>query len=259
MPVADERGSDDLQPGHPTRALSDASRRRNTAAERRDREADARDAAAAAHQALAAALDAGPDDMATAASRQRAAEQRARAAADRDHALRDRLLAAEDRAHATEELAAEGIDHLTGTLRRGAGFAAMQREADRTARTGETLVLAFVDVDGLKAINDSRGHAAGDEVLRDVARCVMDGLRPYDIVCRYGGDEFVCSLAGEKPIGIRPRFAQIAARITQSAHGASISVGLAEWTPAESVADTIARADLAMLAVRDHRLGRSPE
>ena len=79
------------------------------------------------------------------------------AAADRERAAHDRRQAARDRAAAAEELALEGVDHLTGTLRRRAGLSAIQREIDRTRRTGERLVVAFIDVDGLKHVNDTRG------------------------------------------------------------------------------------------------------
>ena len=269
------RASTTLQRDLSSQVRSEAARIRDATAERRDRDADARDAASAARDELAAALDAEIEEMEksqsrggngsgleiviraaqdrrrAAASRRRAAEQRDRAAVDRERARCDRVPAAADRVHAAEELAAEGADHLTDTLRRRVGFAAIQREVDRIARTDEALVVAFVDVDGLKAINDSRGHAAGDEVLQNVARCIKVGLRPYDVIMRYGGDEFVCSLAGERPAGIRERFDEIANRIVESTEGASITVGLAQWVHQESVDEVIARADEAMLGARD--------
>jgi diguanylate cyclase (GGDEF)-like protein len=256
---------------------SDTSRIRDATADRRDRDADIRDIASAARDELAAALDAEIEELErsraagtnggkvelllsaardrkrAAESRRRAASQRQRAAADRARAREDRERAAADREHAAQELAAEGMDHLTETLRRRVGLRALEREVDRTARTKEGLVVAFVDVDGLKAINDTAGHAAGDHVLQSVARCIMNGLRPYDVVMRYGGDEIVCSLAGENLAGIRQRFDEIAARIAESSNGASVSVGLAERVPEESVADLIARADQAMLRTRDER------
>ena len=83
--------------------------------------------------------------------------QREAAARDRERAAEDRRLAARDRAAAAGELALEGADYLTGALRRRVGLAAIQRELDRTRRTGERLVVAFVDVNGLKAINDKQG------------------------------------------------------------------------------------------------------
>ena len=66
---------------------------------------------------------------------------------------------------AADELAAEGIDDLTGAMLRRVGLGAIQREMDRTQRSGEMLVVAYVDVDGLKAVNDNAGHMAGDALL----------------------------------------------------------------------------------------------
>jgi diguanylate cyclase (GGDEF)-like protein len=264
-----------LQRDLTTQVRSDAAHIRDATADRRDRDAEARDEASSARDALAGALDreieeleksatagtngvgveillrAAQDRKRAAASRARAAEQRDRAARDRALAREDRKRAAADRLAAAEELAAEGVDHLTETLRRRVGLAAIQREIDRTARTQEGLVVAFVDVDGLKAVNDSRGHAAGDELLRDVAGCIKAGLRPYDVVLRYGGDELVCSLAGDDLASISDRFKEIAARIGERQEGASITVGLAERNPGEPLEDLIARADHAMLSARN--------
>jgi diguanylate cyclase (GGDEF)-like protein len=257
-------------------ARVEISRLRDEAAARRDRLAADRDAAAHARDALAAALDAeierldgagrgqndGPvtgmdlllhaadDRKRAAASRARAAEQRAAAATDRERADGDRRRAALDRVSAAEELALEGFDHLTGALRRGVGLAAIQREMDRTRRTEERLVVAFIDVDGLKKVNDTRGHAAGDELLNLVARCVKQHLRSYDVMARFGGDEFVCSLSGQDVAGARRRFDQIAIELAQPANHAKITVGFAERQPDDSLDGLIQRADRAMLEMR---------
>ena len=91
--------------------------------------------------------------------------QREAAAHDRELAAEDREQAAHDRSVAADELAAEGIDDLTGAMLRRVGLGAIQREMDRTQRSGEGLVVAYVDVDGLKAVNDTAGHMAGDALL----------------------------------------------------------------------------------------------
>src|SRR5215213_6767825 len=126
-----------------------------------------------------------------AADRAGAAEQRAAAARDREQAAIDRQLAAADREQAAAELAAAGVDDLTGALRRGVGLTAVQREVARAHRTGEPLVVAFIDVDGLKQVNDTRGHLAGDRLLQRVVELIQTHLRPYDVIVRVGGDEFV--------------------------------------------------------------------
>ena len=200
-----------------------------------------------------------PPCSAQAGDRQRAAASRTRAAAQRDAAAADRELAAEDREQAAhdrrvgaEQLAAEGVDHLTGALLRRAGLVAIQREIDRTRRSGERLVVAFIDVDGLKHTNDTDGHAAGDELLRDVAQSITQQLRSYDVIARFGGDEFVCSLSGQDAAGAGERFEQIRTSLSQAARRATITVGLAECAKEESLEQLIARADATMINARQH-------
>ena len=183
-------------------------------------------------------------------SRSRAAEQRDVAAKDRELAARDRAEAARDREVAAAELAAEGMDDLTGTMRRRVGLAAIQREIDRTCRSGESLVVAYIDVDGLKAVNDTAGHLAGDELLTAVARSIMHYLRSYDVICRFGGDEFVCSLAGQDLDGARDRFRQIGTRLSEARSGATISVGFAERGEDDTLKGLIGRADRALIGGR---------
>ena len=135
--------------------------------------------------------------------------QRDAAAHDRELAAEDRAQAAHDRSVAAAELAAEGIDDLTGAMLRRVGLGAIQREMDRTKRSGEALVVAYIDVDGLKAVNDTAGHMAGDALLSSVADSISHDLRSYDVICRFGGDEFLCSLTGQDAGGARERFQQI--------------------------------------------------
>jgi diguanylate cyclase (GGDEF)-like protein len=148
------------------------------------------------------------------------------------------------------ELASEGLDHLTGALRRRVGLVAIQRELDRTARSGEALVIAFVDVDALKTVNDERGHIAGDELLHSVAQSIKHGIRAYDVIMRYGGDEFVCSLAGSNVGGARTRFGEISQQLAAASAGATITVGFALRQDGETLDDLIVRADVAMLEER---------
>jgi diguanylate cyclase (GGDEF)-like protein len=153
----------------------------------------------------------------------------------------------------SEQLVIEGVDHLTGALRRRTGMIAITREMDRTRRSQEPLLLAFVDVDGLKAINDVHGHPAGDAILRSVAECLKDGLRSSDVVVRFGGDEFLCSLAGQTEAGGRARMDEICARLGGIGGGQTISVGLAERRGEEGIDSLIIRADTAMIARRRER------
>jgi diguanylate cyclase (GGDEF)-like protein len=221
---------------------------RDTAARARDDSAAKRDRAAAIRDRLAQALD--RDERGAASS------GRVAAARDRNQAASDRRLAAADREHAAAGRVAAGGDDLTVALRRGAGLAAVQRDLARAHRTGGRLVLAFVDVDGLKAVNDAHGHAAGDRLLKRTADLITTHLRPYDVLVRVGGDEFVCSLGDIEADRAADRFALVSADLATGADPGSISVGLAELQPGDSLDELIERADTALLAVRgDRRTG----
>ncbi|HEX3746116.1 MAG TPA: diguanylate cyclase [Bryobacteraceae bacterium] len=87
-------------------------------------------------------------------------------------------------------------DSLTGLLNRGAILATLGREIARTSREDQALSVLMVDLDRFKQVNDTYGHAAGDEVLRESARRMRETARKYDGVGRYGGEEFVIVLPG---------------------------------------------------------------
>lgn len=89
-------------------------------------------------------------------------------------------------------------DDLTGLLNRRAWESRSRMLLARARREGESFALLLLDVDHFKRINDTWGHLAGDEILRQLARCVKLTLREYDQVGRYGGEEFVVSVAGLK-------------------------------------------------------------
>jgi diguanylate cyclase (GGDEF)-like protein len=85
-------------------------------------------------------------------------------------------------------------DGLTGMLNRSAALRALAKELERATREGRRLVVALVDLDHFKEINDTRGHLAGDEALRWFAAAVGSAIRPYDVAGRYGGEEFILIL-----------------------------------------------------------------
>jgi len=82
-------------------------------------------------------------------------------------------------------------DELTGVLNRRAGNASFEVEMDRCIRKDQNVCVAMVDIDHFKKVNDTYGHQAGDEVLKVFANSIRQTMRPYDIICRYGGEEFL--------------------------------------------------------------------
>ncbi len=85
-------------------------------------------------------------------------------------------------------------DFLTGILNRAEILAGLKRELARSERTDQSVAIILADIDHFKEINDSLGHAAGDEALKEMARRLTSALRPYDLAGRYGGEEFLLIL-----------------------------------------------------------------
>ena len=166
--------------------------------------------------------------------------------------LVDRLVAMSARLRRLEAEAA--LDELTGVLRRGVGMRLLQAEVDRVHRSEGRLSLAFVDVNGLKHVNDTEGHAAGDSLLQAVARTLRRRLRSYDLVVRWGGDEFLCVLSGAGLEEARAKLTLIGAELNTQLGRPAISVGLATLgVDAETDDDAMAlvgRADADLYAAR---------
>jgi len=213
--------------------------------EARDDRANARDERAISRERAADGVDAG-----AAADRAGARRDRRGGASDRTQAADDREAASADRALSAGDRAASSIDELTGAHRRDAGIVELQREIARAQRTNQPLALAFVDVDGLKGTNDTLGHGAGDRRLREAADAIRGYLRPYDLIVRFGGDEFLCALAGVTKADAAKRFTRVSADLAASDHLASVTIGFTELEADDALEDLIARADDAMYSER---------
>lgn len=159
-----------------------------------------------------------------------------------------------DSARMREELKFRAtFDELTGCHNRASIMAALEADVARDPGTAERAVM-FADLDRFKAINDVHGHAAGDELLRRVARLLRESVREDDLVGRTGGDEFlvICPDVGgaERAIGLAERLADAlrdGIRNETDELGCSVSIGVAWSSGDSSDADAlVAAADAAM-------------
>jgi diguanylate cyclase (GGDEF)-like protein/PAS domain S-box-containing protein len=131
-------------------------------------------------------------------------------------------------------------DDLTGLLSRR-GLVTLGRQALRLAtRLRNNAAILFLDIDGLKAVNDSRGHDAGDELLRRLARLMRETCREADLLARLGGDEFVILTVGQSAADIARLLARLRNNIDSDnarghAHPLAVSVGIAHFDPDQPV------------------------
>lgn len=154
-------------------------------------------------------------------------------------------------------------DHLTGASNRAHFFEMAERQLMRALRDDGALALVVLDVDHFKRVNDEHGHAAGDVVLREVARRCKAELRPQDIFARLGGEEFVVLLPSTPLVeasAVAERLRASLAREPINADGiqlcitASFGCSALDADPATSLAGLLAAADSALY--RAKRAGR---
>ena len=141
----------------------------------------------------------------------------------------------------TNELATR--DGLTGVYNHRHFFELLEAEISRAERHGLELAVVMLDIDsgpaaGLKAINDTYGHQAGDAALRTVARCLQESVRRADVVARYGGDEFIIlapQTGKEKALGLANRLCRLLRETPYNVAGyeahLTMSMGAAVFQP----------------------------
>jgi diguanylate cyclase (GGDEF)-like protein len=162
------------------------------------------------------------------------------------------------RAAEVERLAEMAItDPLTGLRNHRAFHEDMARELQVVARTGVPLALVLLDLDDLKAVNDSQGHQAGDERLQALADAIRATGRGADVAYRVGGDEFAVILPDARSWGAL-EFAQRLRAATQAGtHGAgpfTVTAGISEAVALRSKDELVREADLALIgAKRSHQ------
>ncbi|MCB1748227.1 MAG: GGDEF domain-containing protein [Gammaproteobacteria bacterium] len=149
------------------------------------------------------------------------------------------------------------VDAVTGLYNRRWFDEVAARQAQRACTEGVPLSLLFIDIDHFKQVNDRHGHRAGDDALRGVADVLQAGVRPIDVVARFGGEEFATVLygvnaaeAGQVAERLRRDIAAHALPGAARAVRVTVSVGVAELVPGEGIAELIEACDVAMYAAK---------
>lgn len=151
-------------------------------------------------------------------------------------------------------------DGLTGLFNRHFLEISLDRELQRASRQGTKLALLMIDVDHFKMFNDTYGHEAGDQILRELASCLQDSVRSQDVVCRYGGEEFVIltpeaneATAMARADALRERVSEIQMQFRgESLRQISISVGVALYPDvAHNATDLLRMADRALYQAKN--------
>jgi diguanylate cyclase (GGDEF)-like protein len=154
------------------------------------------------------------------------------------------------------------MDDLTGIANRRLARQTLQKRLEELRRYGWPFGVLLLDIDHFKQVNDSRGHDAGDEVLKVVARTLEQSVRPFDLVSRWGGEEFVVIAANLEASQLRAMADRLRLLIETSMTiirglplRVTVSVGATMAQPDDTSRDVVARADALMY--RSKRAGRN--
>ncbi len=187
------------------------------------------------------AIDPEPQDRTRLAGQERTLHTVARLLAT----LLDRELRLEDQQKQLERAEHSAtVDALTELWNRRAWDAALVAEEARCKRYGHPACVLSIDVDGLKSLNDTQGHVAGDDLLQRCAGALKKGVREHDGVARVGGDEFAVLLV--QCDELTAIVVELRLRETLAAASVSASIGLAKRDPRFGLVEAVSRADAAM-------------
>ncbi|HET9976785.1 MAG TPA: diguanylate cyclase [Burkholderiaceae bacterium] len=231
-------------PSGPTRRLGDELERYT---ERLEQTPGPAALAALVHDMLASTRTA-QADVADASARIVAGQAQAQSLATRVAELEGELKRLSDEA---------STDSLTQVANRRGLQAAFERESARAERDGSALAIGLIDLDNFKKLNDSLGHAAGDEALKTLAARACATLRPIDHVARFGGEEFVVLLPGTGVDAAREALARLQRTLSMSLflhEGREVfvtfSAGVTAWRVGEALDEAIERADAALFEAK---------
>ncbi len=157
-------------------------------------------------------------------------------------------------------------DELTGLCNRRGFMAIAERQLKIGHRTGRGIVLFFMDIDGMKQINDSFGHGEGDRALKRMAKALKMTFRDSDVIARLGGDEFAVlaiEASDKSETAIRARLAEdlksVSAGETRYTINLSLGAVRINICSSASIGEWMVRADQAMYEQKRRRLSRLPE
>ncbi len=143
-------------------------------------------------------------------------------------------------------------DELTGLANRRYGTQRLEQEVNFVNRHGGTFCIALADIDHFKLINDTHGHAVGDRVLTQVARCLQTHIRDYDLCARWGGEEFMIVFARAAIADVHPLAERLLTAVSQPLQTESatvavtVSLGVTEYRVGDSLDKALVHADQAL-------------
>lgn len=154
-------------------------------------------------------------------------------------------------------------DHLTGCLNRHAGHAIVKQDVEKYTENNIPLSILMMDIDYFKKVNDTYGHPAGDQVLKKFTDVASSALRRCDLLCRWGGEEFLVMLRGtiqEEALNIADRIRRRVESIIfppyQNCGLLTVSIGSATIPPGKMLEDLVSEADKALYRAKNEGRNR---